>query len=149
MSFAPTAPGNANALNFVVPPGTYSYYAKGPKNCLWTGSVKVSPGSFTPIQLNTCNTGQITFYTTQPNVTPGTYPISIVLDNLDNAGSITNPSSTAYTCGSPLDPNALNVYRDPNTYTYVAQTADLRCTWTGTFTLTPNGCVQIPLPLCP
>jgi len=149
ISVAPLVPGNPGALNFSVPAGTYSYYAKGPKNCLWTGSVKVANGGFKAIQLTTCNTGQITFYTTQSTTVPNTYPITVVLDNLDNAGQITTPSASAYTCGSPLDPNALNIYRDPNTYTYVAHTADQRCIWTGTFTLSANGCVNIQLPLCP
>jgi hypothetical protein len=149
MASAPAGPGNPNALTFSVQPGTYSYYAKGPKNCLWTGQVKIANGAFKAIQLPTCNTGQITFYTTQAATIPNTFPIKIVLDNLDNAGLISTPSSSAYTCGSALDPNALNVYRDPNTYTYVAQTADQRCTWTGTFTLSANGCMSIALPLCP
>ncbi|MFL5728833.1 MAG: hypothetical protein ACJ75J_05025, partial [Cytophagaceae bacterium] len=149
MPSAPLAPGNTNSLNFSVQPGTYSYYAKGPRNCLWTGAVTVGGGAFRTIQLNTCNTGQITFYTTQPNTLGTTYPISVVLDNLDNAGLVPSAVASPYICGSPLDPNALTVFRDPNTYTYVAKTADGRCTWTGSFTLAPNGCVSIPLPLCP
>jgi hypothetical protein len=149
MTAAPASPGNTNALNFTVQPGIYSYYAKGPKNCLWTGSVKITNGEFQAIQLNTCTTGQITFYTTQSTAIPGTYPISVVLDNLDNAGSLSTPVASPYICGSALDGNALNIYRDPNTYTYVAQTADKRCTWTGSFTLVANGCVSIGLPLCP
>jgi hypothetical protein len=149
MSGAPTSPGNTNALNFSLQPGTYSYYAKGPRNCLWTGSVKITNGGFQVVRFNTCTTGQITFYTTQSTATPGTYPITVVLDNLDNAGQISNPVASPYICGSASDPNALNVYRDPNTYTYVAQTADQRCTWTGSFTLTANGCISVALPICP
>jgi hypothetical protein len=145
LTFAPTAPGNPNAVNFNVLPGTYSYYAKGQRNCLWTGSVKVANGSFSAVKLNTCNTGQITFFNTNTVAPAGTFPISVVLDNLDNAGQITT-ATPAYTCGMALDPNALNIYRDPNTYTYVAQTADKSSTWTGTFTLTANGCVNIQLP---
>jgi hypothetical protein len=149
MVSAPLGPGNPNAVNYSVQPGTYSYYAKGPKNCLWTGSVKISNGGFKAIQFTTCNTGQITFYTTQSTANPTTYPITVVLDNLDNAGQIVNPVASPYICGSALDPNALNIYRDPNTYSYVAQTADKRCTWTGTFNLPANGCINIALPFCP
>jgi hypothetical protein len=148
---APIAPSSPGALNFSVQAGTYSYYAKGPRNCLWTGSVKVGNGGFKAVQLSTCNTGQITFYTPQSTAIPNTYPIKIVLDNnTANPGFISNPATTSpYLCGSALDPNALNIYTDPNTYTYVAQTADQRCTWTGTFTLPANGCISIQLPLCP
>jgi hypothetical protein len=144
---APASPGNPNALNFQVPPGIYPYYAVGVNNCVWTGSLKITGGSFTPVQLNQCKRGVISFFNPQA-ATTGTYPINVVLDNFDNVGDVVG-SKASFICGDPVDPNVLTFSRDMGTYTYVAKTSDSRCVWTGSFTISSDTCIVVQLPLCP
>jgi hypothetical protein len=147
LTAAPLAPGDPGALNFQVPPGIYPYYAVGLNNCVWTGSLNVQAGTFTPVQLNQCDRGVVSFYTPVAS-SANTYPISVVLNNLDNAGSVAG-AYPSFVCGDPANANVLTVFREPGTYTYVAKSNDGRCTWTNTFTISANSCTVIQLPFCP
>jgi hypothetical protein len=155
--FAPTAvqpigSGAPNAADISLPENTYSYYAIANNGCVWTGTVTVQKGGFYPIELTPCSVGRITFVAPTFNTNHG--PISIVLDNTDNIGSIT--ASGNYTCSS-LNSSApgtgtgsfVTVTRDNNNYTYKATTADNQCTWTGSFVISSDTCIVIPLISCP
>jgi hypothetical protein len=144
---APAAPNNTNAINHSMSVGKYPYYAVGKNGCVWAGSLNLSNGSFTPVQFNTCNSGIVHFYT--PQTTHATmFPGTVVLDVFDNAGTINGPTSI-FTCTSGPNSNVLSVSRPAGTYNYVVRTADSACTFTGTFTITPNSCQVIQLPICP
>jgi hypothetical protein len=147
LSFAPTVPTDTNAMNYNVAKGTYPYYAVGKNGCVWAGSLKLSNGTFAPVQFNTCNSGIVHFYTPQTS-RPSIFPSTVVLDIFDNAGTVNGPMTT-YSCTSGPSANVLSISRPAGTYTYAIRTADSACTFTGSFTITPNSCQLIQLPTCP
>ena len=147
LTLAPTAPNSTNAMNYTVTKGTYPYYAVGKNGCVWAGSLKLSNGTFTPVQFNSCTSGMVHFYTTQTS-RPTIFPSAVVLDIFDNAGTVNGPIAS-YSCTSGPSNNVVSISRPAGTYTYAVTTGDNACTFTGSFTITPNSCQLIQLPTCP
>jgi hypothetical protein len=147
LTLAPTIPNDPNAINYNVTKGTYPYYAVGKNGCVWAGSLKLSNGTLTPVQFNGCTSGMVHFYTPQTS-RPSIFPSTVVLDIFDNAGTVNGPMTT-YSCTSGPSNNVVSISRPAGTYTYAIRTADNACTFTGSFTITPNSCQVVQLPTCP
>jgi hypothetical protein len=140
---APSAPG-PNVLTIFLTPGTYTYEAKGAMGCLWTNQITVAKKTFIAERLDLCIRGTISFYTGSNNASM--LPITVVLNNKDNVGNITQ---TINASGGPVkcnDPGTISTIRDPNFYTYSATSAAGGLLWTGNFSFSKDTCIVINLP---
>ncbi|MFN3404914.1 MAG: hypothetical protein ACK40G_12515 [Cytophagaceae bacterium] len=148
MPGAPTSTGNSLASEFNLEEKEYSYYAIAANGCVWTGKVNVQNGGFFPIEFSVCKRSRVAFITNSFNPVHG--PINIVLDNNEPIGTINGNGS--FTCGTGSQGTGtgsfVSVYRENNTYTYKATSADNNCVWTGAFTLTGEDCQVIVLDQC-
>ena len=121
------------------------YYAKNTKGCVWTGTVAVKKGEFTPVELVACDNGEVIFWTRNQN--NNLLPIQIVINGNENIGDLSFSQDTPFACGDPIT-NVLQMYKEPGTYTYVASTSNGPCVWTGSFTVVKNQCTVVELKVC-
>jgi len=149
---APSNFGNPGAANFMLPEGSYNYYAYSKSNgCLWNGTFNVKRGVYEAIQLQPCLRGRVVFYSSNFNAAHG--PINVVLDAVDTIGVINNTGSyfTTNVSSSKLGTgtNFITTTREPNTFTYVARSNDNFCVWADKFTISSDTTIVINLTGCP
>ena len=127
--------GASGCANFTLPTGTYNYTATS-SSTSWTGSVDVSSNGCNAILLPQ-NSGNVTFYFDQngPNATV-------------NIGGQTATVSSNYQTGAPtcgiLAAGCANFTLTPGTYNYSASST--LTTWSGSVTITAEGCTEVSLP---
>ncbi len=128
-------------------PGIYKYYAKNEEGCIWSGSYKLRLDSFSKVLLLPCQTGPIVFYTQNQDENKDLFPITITLNENEEAGILSKNRTGTYTCGGE-ETDILKTSREPGTYTYYAESRNKDCVWTGSIEVTTGACKIVILPVC-
>jgi hypothetical protein len=144
LSQPPSSPNVSGTLSFRLRDGVTNWYGQSTLGCLWTGQFTLgTDDNFTLQELGTCESGAITFWTSDLNT--DLLPIKVNLNDGDLFGNLTNISGTPDKCYTT---QGLSGSREKGTYTYVATSANGLCTWTGSLTVSKGGCTQIELEKC-
>jgi hypothetical protein len=139
----PTNAASNGAFTYKINVGT-KWWAKSATGCLYSGEVDVDgTESFTPIELVECNAGSVTFWVSESQA--DLLPIQLVLNEEDEAGSITISSITPTTC---FGTDGLSLGREPGTYTYKASSFAGGCVQVDEFTIEQGTCQLIEITLC-
>ncbi len=139
----PTVHENPTAV-FLRDPGIYKYFAKSQDGCIWADTLFIQKGEIKLINLSTCESGEIYFYTTAVNDT--LLPLSVKLNSTDSLGEIV-ASRTPLTCADTKE-STLNAVRQKGLYNYFVKSSSGRCVWTGSFTLQAGDCLIVPIDIC-
>ena len=129
--------GASSSANFDLSAGTYSYSAKC-NSISWNGTITVAANGCSKVQLtapvNTTTTGKATFWISS-DLACG--PITVTCNG--STGSITS----YYTSGTPAcgASGCASFTLNPGTYTYSGKCSSK--TWSGTVTVSSNGCSTI------
>lgn len=130
------------AVTFTVRKGRVTYYAKSENGCVWTNELNIEGGKSYFIELETCTSGQISFWTQSENAS--VLPITVMLGTSDTIGVITQASVNV-----PINCHeGLTVTRQQGTYNYFARSSSGACLWSGQINLSSNSCNIIRLDKC-
>jgi hypothetical protein len=135
---------NESVLSFRLSQGERDYMVVSSTGCIWQGSLNLgATESFTPIPVENCEAGSITFWADQENVS--NLPVSISLAPNDAIGSISSSVAEEPECFGGA---GLSVSRASGTYSYFATSANGNCTWSGQFNVVSGECSKIKLTNC-
>ena len=141
---AVTGPNQKGVLDYRFSAGIQNWHAKSAKGCFWGGSINVgTTESFSPVSLNGCMSGSVSFYVDTTNTV--NLPIKITLNSADQIGTLNSTHSGIPNC---FGANMLSAARDTGTYTYTAESLKTSCVWQGKVKITQGGCQTILLPKC-
>ncbi len=147
---APSSPNNGNTFVFRLRAGTTNWYAQSNFGCIWTGQLKLGANdNFTTQELVLCESGPITFWTEPANASK--LPITIRLSDKDQFVTLDQPlglnnTGVATTC---FEPNkGISGSRKSGEYTYIAESKDKLCVWTGTIKVENGICKPEKLTAC-
>lgn len=134
--------GTDNAIQVSVEDGIRTYKAIGVGGCYWEGEIDVAIGESKSVVLESCNTGSVVFYSSA--AVDSRVGITITLSQTDEIGTITAKSDIIPDCTNPAE--GIVVTRPVGTYLYRAVSGD--CLWTGTVTISANGCGKVEIAEC-
>ena len=130
-----------NAVRVTRDPGIYTYYAKSSNGCVWSGSISIERGQQKAIDLNSCNSGLISFYT---SVIPDSLlPLKVVINRKDTVGTISARRSSLVCTDDRV--NTVTFYTEQGPYDYEVISSTNKCIWTGSFKVNPQDCIIIPI----
>jgi hypothetical protein len=133
----------SGVLNGLVKAGTHNYYATSNNcsGCTWeTQPIEIKGGENFSIQLPTCNTGTVIFWTDASN--SAALPIDIIRSDSNTViATITSATSSQ----PQFYATSAKVVDLPNTYYYTAVSrTNKNCVWTGSYTITAGQCTISP-----
>lgn len=133
----PSLGDTLNSLLVQVSTIPVSYYAVGENGCYWEGTETVETGRLKHVELKSCNTGSIVFFSKDLS---NKDEITVTLSQTDVVGTIKNATAVnkTPTCADPEE--GLVVKRPAGTYIYKAVSNS--CVWTGTITLNSGSCAS-------
>lgn len=127
--------------------GNVIWQAKGKNGCYWSGEINLQDKETKFIELNTCSTGKISFWT-NPSVIATHQKLTVVVNETEIIGEITSGLSPA-----PIDcensSNAQLIIEKPlGSYNYKVLSTNKECVWIGTFDIDKNCSGNIEIVQC-
>lgn len=139
-----SGPNQPGLISFRISPGKINWQAVSSQGCLWFGQVQVlQTENFSPIALQECNAGSVTFYI--EGGAGNQLPIEITLNSSDFIGTLAQTSPNPLKC---FDKKSLTAARPIGKYTYTAVFKRNNCVITDTFSISRANCKIIKLPNC-
>ena len=132
-----------NILKIQYNTGKYLYNAKSEDGCVWIGETSVSNGKTTFIELSSCETGKVSFYTSIVNDT--LLPLKISINKGEIIGEIKSTAENI-SCDD-INTNSFSSILKHGKYTYLITSASGRCIWTDTFII-DQPCKIVPIEAC-
>lgn len=125
--------------------GTFVWQAKGKNGCYWAGEINLASKDTSFIELTTCSTGKIAFWT-KPTVINTHQKLTVVVNETEIVGEITQGLLV-----SPTDctnPTSLIIEKPMGTYNYKVLSFKGECVWIGTFVIDKSCSESIEIEQC-